>query len=51
MAYKFQRLAARMSGSLTQEGDIAITTDTGTTVSVMDQNGIGLVCFLFRQLG
>ena len=40
MAYKFQRLAARMSGSLTQEGDIAITTDTGTTVSVMDQNGI-----------
>ncbi len=40
MAYKFQRLAARMSGSLTQEGDIAVTTDTGTTVSIIDQNGI-----------
>ena len=40
MAYKFQRLAARMSGSLTQEGNIAITTDTGVTVSIIDQYGL-----------
>ena len=40
MAYKFQRLAATMSGSLTQEGDIAINNESGATVSVMDQQGV-----------
>ncbi len=31
MAYKFQSLAATMSGSLTQEGDFTVKNDAGTT--------------------
>jgi len=31
MAYKFQTLAATMSGSLTQEGDFTVKNDAGTT--------------------
>lgn len=40
MAYKFQSLAATMSGSLAQEGDLSISNESGATVSVMDQKGV-----------
>ncbi len=40
MAYKFQSLAATMSGSLTQEGTFTVKNDAGTTAFTATDAGV-----------
>ena len=40
MAYKFQSLAATMSGSLTQEGSFTVKNDAGTTAFSATDAGV-----------